>query len=270
MFSSLLNNVRAKAPVVHHITNYVTVTDCANAVLAVGGSPIMADDLGEVCDITSIAGALVINMGTLNERTIASMLCAGKHANRIGCPVILDPVGAGASTLRNETLAQLLREIRFSVIRGNSSEIRAVSAGSGTTRGVDADARDAIDAENLDAAVSFARTLAAKLDTVIAISGAIDLVCSAERAYVIQNGHPMMARITGSGCMSTAVIGAFVGANRENVLDATACAVCTMGLSGQRAAQCATGTGTFRTALIDELSRMDESILKEGIRCEIR
>ncbi len=270
MFSSLLNHVRTQNPIVHHITNYVTVTDCANAVLAIGGSPIMADDLDEVCDITSISSALVINMGTLNERTIASMVCAGKHANRIGRPVILDPVGAGASTLRNDTLALLLKEIHFTAIRGNISEIHAVAAGSGTTRGVDADARDAIGAENLDSSIDFARTLAAKLDTVIAISGAIDLVCDAKRAYIIRNGHPIMARITGSGCMSTSVIGAFVGANSEKALDATACAVCTMGLAGERAAAKTPGTGTFRTLLMDELSLMDESILEGGISCEIR
>ena len=270
MFSTLLNQVRERVPIVHHITNYVTVNDCANATLAVGGSPIMADDLGEVCDMVALSSALVINMGTLNERTVASMLAAGKHANRLGRPVVFDPVGAGASALRNETLAKLLREVHFTVIRGNISEIRAVAAGSGTTRGVDADARDAIQNETLDDAIAFARALAQRLDCVIAISGAIDLVCSADRAYIIRNGHPIMARITGSGCMSTSVVGAFVGASPENALDAAAAAVCAMGVAGELAAQDCPGTGTFRTRLLDALSTLDEAALLGGMSCEAR
>ena len=270
MFASLLKRVRETVPLVHNITNYVTVCDCANAVLAIGGSPIMADDVDEVCDITSGCNALVLNLGTLNQRTIPSMIAAGKYANRMGHPVVLDPVGAGASSLRRETLALLLREVHCSVIRGNSSEIRAVAQGSNTIRGVDADFRDAVTEETLKEALSFAKNLASKLDTVIALSGAIDIVCDSDRAYVIRNGHPMMARITGSGCMSSAVIGAFTGANPKQILDATACAVCTMGLCGERAAAQTNGTGTFRTLLMDELSTMNETILNGGIACEIR
>ena len=134
MFEELLANVRTKTPIVHCITNYVTVNDCANIVLASGGSPIMADDLAEVEDITSISSALVINIGTLNSRTIQSMLAAGQKANALNIPVILDPVGAGASRLRDQTVATLLDKVRFSVIRGNISEIKAVALGSGTRK----------------------------------------------------------------------------------------------------------------------------------------
>lgn len=270
MFDSILSNVRTKNPIVHNITNYVTVNDCANILLAVGASPIMADDIAEVEDITAISSALVINMGTLNERTIESMVRAGMHANKLGIPVIFDPVGAGASRLRNETLVTLFKNIRFSVIRGNISEIHAVAKGSGKTRGVDAAASDAINEANLHGAIEFAKSLAKKLHTVIAISGAIDIVTNGDRAYVIYNGHPVMARITGSGCMSTAVCGAFVGANPENILDATATAVCAVGICGERAAKICEKTGTFRTLLIDEMSVLDENTLTGGLRCEAR
>ena len=144
MFQNLFANVRAKSPLVHNITNYVTVNDCANIVLACGASPIMADDAAEVEDITSLCAGLNLNIGTLNSRTIPSMLLAGHTANRLGRPVVLDPVGAGASHLRTETALRLLREVKFTVIRGNISEIRTLAAGSGTTKGVDADAADKV------------------------------------------------------------------------------------------------------------------------------
>ena len=149
MFRNLFANVRAKSPLVHNITNYVTVNDCANIVLACGASPIMADDAAEVEDITSLCAGLNLNIGTLNSRTIPSMLLAGHTANRLGRPVVLDPVGAGASHLRTETALRLLREVKFTVIRGNISEIRTLAAGSGTTKGVDADAADKVTDETL-------------------------------------------------------------------------------------------------------------------------
>ena len=270
MLTSYLNEVSLKAPIVHSITNYVTVNDCANALLAIGASPIMADDLGEVCDIVKISNSLVINTGTLNSRTLESMLCAGVCANENGIPVVLDPVGAGASTLRNESVIKLLNNIQFSAIRGNISEIRAIAKGHGTTRGVDADLRDAIDEQNLDGAILFAKELAKKLDTVIAISGAIDLVSDKDITYVIRNGHPIMTRITGSGCMSTAVMGAFIGASPSSPLKAAASTVCTMGLCGELAAKKSCSTGTFRTLLIDELSTINETILAGGASYEIR
>ena len=270
MLTSCLREVSRKAPIVHSITNYVTVNDCANALLAIGASPIMADDAAEVHDIVSISDALVINTGTLNARTFESMLIAGKSANEKGIPVVLDPVGAGASALRTESVLRLLNDVRFAAIRGNISEIRSIAKGSGTTRGVDADIRDAIDEENLPASVSFVKALAKKLDTVIAISGAIDLVSDHDTTFVIRNGHPVMTRITGSGCMSTAILGAFIGANPTSPLHATASAACTMGLCGERAAKISTSTGTFRTLLIDELSTINETVLAGGILYETR
>lgn len=189
MFRNLFANVRAKSPLVHNITNYVTVNDCANIVLACGASPIMADDAAEVEDITSLCAGLNLNIGTLNSRTIPSMLLAGHTANRLGRPVVLDPVGAGASHLRTETALRLLREVKFTVIRGNISEIRTLAAGSGTTKGVDADTADKVTDETLDKTVAFAKAFAARTGAVVAVTGAIDIVA------VFQTGKPACERI---------------------------------------------------------------------------
>ena len=273
MFETVLKNVSEKTPLVHCITNYVTVNDVANIVLACGGSPIMADDIEEVEDITSICGALDINIGTLNQRTIASMVAAGKKANALGHPVVLDPVGAGASKLRTETTFSLLKEVKFQVIRGNISEMKTVALGSGTTKGVDADSSDAVTEENLSQSIGFAQELSKKTGAVIAITGAIDLVSDGERTYVIRNGHPMMSKITGTGCMLTGVVAAFCGANPENLLEATAAAVAAMGLCGQlayeRVQAAQGGTGMLRSAIIDAMSRMDAACLNGGMKIEL-
>ena len=215
MFRNLFANVRAKSPLVHNITNYVTVNDCANIVLACGASPIMADDAAEVEDITSLCAGLNLNIGTLNSRTIPSMLLAGHTANRLGRPVVLDPVGAGASHLRTETALRLLREVKFTVIRGNISEIRTLAAGSGTTKGVDADTADKVTDETLDKTVAFAKAFAARTGAVVAVTGAIDIVADGERAFCIRNGHPMMSAVTGTGCQLSALTAAFCAANPE-------------------------------------------------------
>ena len=176
MFGKCLENVRNTVPLVHNITNYVTVNDVANILLACGGSPIMSDDREDVEDITSICGGLNINIGTLNQNTIPSMFLAGKKANELGHPVLLDPVGAGASRLRTETALQLLQEVRFTVIRGNISEIKTLAFGSGSTKGVDADLADAVTEENLDEAVAFVKKMAGTHHCIVAVTGAIDLV----------------------------------------------------------------------------------------------
>lgn len=274
MFQKILDNVAKKPPLVHSITNYVTVNDCANIILACGASPIMADDSNEVEEIIAICNALVINIGTLNERTIAAMLKAGKKANTLGRPVILDPVGAGASALRTNTVFELLKEVRFAVIRGNVSEIKTIDQGSGTTKGVDADISDAVGEDNLDEMIAFAKNLSQKTGAVIAITGAIDLVADSEKALVIKNGHPMMSRITGTGCMLTTVIGSYVGANPDDLLGATGAAVTAMGLCGELAYEKTelqkAGTSSFRMHLIDAMSMLDWETLKGGMKVESR
>lgn len=268
MISQYLERVQQKKPLLHCITNYVTVNDCANMVLACGASPIMADAIQEVEDITTICNGLVINIGTLNERTVASMIKAGKKANALGHPVILDPVGAGASAFRTETVLQLLREVRFTAIRGNISEIKTVALGSGTTKGVDADIADTVTAQTLSEVLRFARKLAQDTGAIIIITGKQDLLTDGVRCCLISNGHAMMSRITGTGCMLTCLLGAYLAANGENAFDACVAAVAAMGLAGEQAYQPGCGTLTFRTALLDAISVMTKDCLEEGAKVE--
>ena len=219
MIGNCLENVRKNVPLVHNITNYVTVNDVANVLLACGGSPIMSDEPDDVADITSICGGLNINIGTLNKNSIESMFIAGKKANELSHKVLLDPVGAGASKLRTDTAVKLAKEIKFDVIRGNISEIKTLALGSGTTKGVDADVSDAVTEENLDNAVAFVKDYAKKSGCVIAITGAIDLVSDGEKCYVIRNGRPEMSKITGTGCQLSGMTTAFIVANPDNVLE---------------------------------------------------
>ncbi len=274
MFEKVIENVRSSVPLVHCITNYVTVNDVANAVLACGGAPIMADDMSEAADITAICGGLNINIGTLNTRTIEAMLIAGKKANELGHITVLDPVGAGASKFRTDTTIQLLKEIHFSVIRGNISEIKTVYAGSGTTQGVEADVNDAVTEDNLEEVVQFAKELSKKTKAVIAITGAIDIVADEKKAYIIRNGHPIMSKITGTGCMLTSIITAFAVANSKNILEAAATAVICEGLAGEKAYERVQamngGTSAFRMCLIDAISQMNDEMISEGMKVEIR
>ena len=269
----MLHNVRRKCPLIHNITNYVTVNDCANIVLACGASPIMADDREEAAEITAICSGLNINIGTLNSRTIASMLIAGKRANELCHPVVLDPVGAGASRLRTETAMKLLEEVKFSVIRGNISEIKTLACGSGTTKGVDADAADQVTEENLDGVISFAKAFARKTGAVIAITGAVDIVADSEKAYCIRNGHPMMSSITGTGCQLSAMTAAFVTANPEQPLEAAAAAVSAMGYAGEIAYSRLTetdGNATYRNYIIDAIYNLTPEMLEKGAKYEVR
>lgn len=272
MFDKILKQVKEKTPLVHNITNYVTVNDCANILLACGASPIMADDVMEVEEITAVSNALVINIGTLNERTIEAMIIAGKKANMLKHPVILDPVGAGASKFRSDTTFRLMREIQFTVIRGNISEIKTVFMGSGNTKGVDADNSEQVIEENLEETVEFIKKLSGRTGAVIAVTGAIDIVADSNIAYIIRNGHPVMSKISGTGCMLTSVIGAFCAANTDNILTATAMSVCAMGLCGEKAYEKMlnedSGTSSFKNYLIDFMSKVDADMLKAGAKIE--
>jgi len=272
MLGKMLENVRTRCPLIHNITNYVTVNDCANILLACGASPIMADDREEVAEITAICGGLNINIGTLNSRTIESMLIAGKRANGLGHPVVLDPVGAGASRLRTDTALRLLREVRFAVVRGNISEIKTLASGSGTTKGVDADVADRVTEENLGDIAAFAKAFAAKNNFVVAITGAIDVVADGDRAYCIRNGHPMMSAITGTGCQLSAMTAAYVTANPEHRLEAAAAAVSAMGLAGEIAHGRLTepdGNSSYRNYIIDAIYNMTPERLEKGAKYEV-
>ena len=273
MFKEMLDNVRKQCPIVHNITNYVTVNDCANILLATGASPIMADDINEVEEITSICSALNINIGTLNSNTIDAMYTAGRKAKELSHPVVLDPVGAGASTLRTATAAGLLRELQPTVVRGNISEIKALASGSSGTKGVDADTYDKITLANIDSAVEFAKDFAARNNTVVAITGAIDIVADSKKAYCIFNGNAMMSSVTGTGCQLSAMTAAYIAANRDNILEATAACVCAMGVCGEIAYARLTkddGNSSYRNYIIDAVYRLDGETLERYAKYEIK
>lgn len=273
MLKECLENVRKTVPLVHNITNYVTVNDVANVLLACGGSPIMSDEAEDVEDITSVCGGLNINIGTLQKTSIEGMFRAGKKANELGHPVLLDPVGAGASALRTNTALELMKELRLAVIRGNISEIKTLALGSGTTKGVDADVADAVTEENLDDAAEFVKEFARKTGSIIAVTGAIDLVSDGEKCYVIRNGRPEMGKITGTGCQLSGMMTAYVTANPENRLEAAAAAVCVMGLAGEigwERMQEGDGNATYRNRIIDAIYNMTGEELEKGAKYEVR
>ena len=267
MLKTCFENVRKTCPLIHNITNYVTVNDCANALLACGGSPIMSDEPEDVVDITTICGGLVLNIGTLNKQTIAGMRAAGKRASELGHPIVLDPVGAGASALRTATASEILDTMDVAVIRGNMSEIKAVAGASAATRGVDVNPDDVVTDENLAASAAFAKELAKKTGAIIAITGAIDIVADDERAFAIRNGSAIMGKITGAGCMLSCLVGAYSVANKENMLEGVVAAIAGEGLCGQIAAERMTeadGNGSFRTYLLDAMYNLDAATLADG------
>lgn len=251
--------VRKKSPLVYSLTNHVTMTDCANILLAAGASPVMSLDEREASDLARIADAVVINFGTPDENSVRAMICAGRAANAAGVPVLLDPVGAGATPLRGEISAMLMKEIRFTAIRGNASEIAFLAGGRFSGRGVDASS-----AEELSQVKEFVKTLAKRSGAFTAASGPVDVVSDGEKTIFVRNGHPIMTQITGSGCMSSAYAGAYLGA--EHSLSAFAASVAAMGVCGeiaQKSLKTGEGTGTFRIRLTDAVSLLDESQMKE-------
>lgn len=273
MLGNCLENVRKKMPLVHNITNYVTVNDVANALLACGASPIMSDEPEDVVDITSICGGLNLNIGTLNESSIRGMFVAGNRAKELGHVVLLDPVGAGASRLRTETAMKIMNTIEPVIIRGNISEIKTLAMGCGTTKGVDADAADTVTEDNLDEMICFAKAFSKKTNAVIAITGAIDLVADEKTCYVIRNGVPQMSKITGTGCQLSGIATAYAIANPEDITKAVAAAVCVMGLAGEigfRNLKEGEGNSTLRNRIIDAICLMDAKTLNQGANYEVR
>jgi len=246
--TELFEALQNKHALIHHITNYVTVNDCANVVLAIGASPIMADEISEVEEMVGICNALVLNIGTANERTIASMLKAGKAANAKEIPVVLDPVGVGATPFRRQSVAKLMEAISFSVIRGNMAEIKTIAGLEAKSAGV-----DSLEEESDGAKIAL--TLAKKLGCVIAITGKIDIVSDGVSTYSLDNGDVALTNVTGTGCMSSSLIGSFLGASNHALASAIA-GILTMSIAGELADK-SQGMGTFRTSLIDAISLMD-------------
>ncbi len=256
--SHTLQKVRDKKPVVHAITNWVTANDVANSLYAIGARPILAIAQEEIEDITSKTHALVLNFGTPTPSRFEVILLAGRRANREGHPVILDPVGAGASPFRTESLKKILSNLKIAVIRGNRSEIGALAGQKSFLAGV-----DCVSAPNdLEQAC---RDLSQKTGAVVVASGPEDLIISSEKKTVVENGHPMMGQVTGMGCMLTAVIGAFHAVEEDPVV-ATISAVAFFGLAGEQAGRLAKGPGTFRPAFFDALYSLTTQQLCDGMK----
>lgn len=264
MLEGLIEAVRKKRPVIHCITNYVTANDCANMVLALGGSPIMADEPLEAAEVAGKCDALVLNTGTFSERTLKAMLLAGRRANQMGIPVILDPVGCGFSGFRTQSVHKLLQEIRFAAVRANPSELIAALGKESHARGVDASEQDG-QAAGKQAAFQFAK----QYGCVAAVTGSIDYVTDGTLITELQNGHPALRRVTGTGCMCSALVGCFCGCTQD-YFAAAAAGVATLGIAGERAfvkvQRGRAGTGSLRAFLIDGVSEMQDSDLSGGLR----
>lgn len=269
--AGVLRQVRERAPVVQCITNFVTVNDCANIILAAGGSPSMAQDPREVEEAVAGVQALVCNLGAIDF--VDSMILAGRRAVQLGRPVVLDPVAAGGTQLRRDASRRLLEQVRFTAIRGNASEIRFLAGQQSAGSGVDAGAADTVTEEGLPAAAELVKGLAQRTGSVIALSGTLDIVSDGRQTAVLRNGCPSMARITGSGCMLTSLIGAFCGGCPEDPFSAVTAAMAVMGTCGElaeaRRLRNGTGNATFRTDLIDAVFTLTEQQLTDRIRYEI-
>ena len=262
-----LDAVRAKKPLVHCITNYVTVNDVANLLLASGASPVMADAIEEVEEMVAIADALLINIGTLNARTVTSMLAAGKRANAKAIPVVLDPVGVGATSYRTEVARRLLDNVQFTLVRGNISEIQVLGMGSGTSKGVDAADHDL--KADVQGRISLAQRLAERYGCMVAISGAQDILVGTDRsAATCANGCAAMQDITGSGCMLGALTAAFLAPTasteqkkNESYQASALAALAAMGVCGEQAWKRAEaeqlGNASLRSFLIDAMYRLE-------------
>jgi len=257
-----LRRVRERRPLVHNITNFVVMNYTANALLACGASPVMAHAAEEVEEMVSLAGALVLNIGTLSPSWVEAMRKAGKRANALHVPVILDPVGAGATRLRTDSARGLMEGVSIQVIRGNASEILSLSGKKSTsrTKGVDS-------VHTVDQVAEMAEVLAKELRTTLAITGPIDLITDGDRVCRVMNGHEMMSRVTGAGCTATVMIGAFL-AVCPDPLEAATTGLSYFGLAGEKAAAQAVGPGSFQIALLDALYGMQEEELKAGARIE--
>ena len=255
-----LKKVREKRPLIHNITNYVVMNCTANALLACGASPVMAHAAEEVEEMVSLAGALVLNIGTLTPQWVEAMLRGGKKANALKVPIVLDPVGSGATRLRTESAERLTRELSIQVVRGNASEVLSLAKKKVRTKGVDS-------LHSVEEAEGAAIALAKELKTTLAITGKVDLITDGKRICKVHNGHEMMGMVTGTGCTATVMIGAFLAVDPDTV-EATTTALAYFGLAGEKAALHAKAPGSYQIALLDALFSMDAEELRRGAKIE--
>lgn len=259
--AGLLTRIRERKPLIHHITNMVVMNDTANITLAIGALPVMSHAPEEVEEMVSLASALVLNIGTLTVELIEAMLLAGKQANERGIPIVLDPVGAGATRFRTQNALRLLSELRIAVLRGNAAEIGALIGVESETRGV---ASISVDA----APLVVARNASSIFGCTVAITGAQDVIVDGERIATVDNGDPLLPAITGSGCMSTSLVGAFLAVEADAWQAATAGLVA-MGIAGEIAAPKASGPGTFRSHLVDAVAALQPEQLTDKQKVSI-
>jgi hydroxyethylthiazole kinase len=255
-----LERVRTEKPIIHHLTNWVTIYDCANIVKVFGASPVMAHAREEVVEMAGIASALVLNIGTLTTDFVEAMILAGNSANRKGIPVVLDVCGAGATKFRDEKCFEILDKVRVSIIKGNSSEVARMAGESVSTRGVDASAVE----KNLQ---QIARSLAEEKNCTVVITGKEDIVTDEKRVLLVRNGHAMMANIVGTGCMAASVIGTFAAVEKDYVSASTAGLVC-YEIAAEIAAAQATGPGSFKERLFDAVYNLDGETVERMQRIE--
>ena len=260
MISEAFEKVRNNKPLVHHITNWVTIYDCANITRAFGALPVMAHAKEESGDMAAIASSLVLNIGTLTPELIDSMILAGKSANKKNIPVVLDAVGVGATKLRDNEALRILSEIKVDIIKGNASEIAKLAGMNVTTRGVESTKVEA----NL---IDVAKNLANKTNSTVVITGKQDIVTNGKKVYLVNNGHAMMGSIVGTGCMAASIIGAFAGIEKDYA-KAAAYALASFGIAGELAAQKSKGPGTFKENFYDEAFNLDAKKLTQMAKIE--
>lgn len=262
IIKDLFKQVRNQGPLVHHLTNVVTINDCANVTLAIGGSPVMATSIEEVAEMACLADALVINLGTIHPEIYESMIVAGQTANQKGIPVILDPVGVGATSFRTEKAKDFLKQVEVSIIRGNATEIYALIGGASKTHGVDAGEVSDISLSEL--AIQAAR----QLKTIIVISGENDFICDGQQQALIENGDIWLTKISGTGCMTTSLIASFAGVT-DDYFHAALAGMSSMSVAGENAKKTLVetdGIGTYRVKLMDEIFKMNGQIWEEHVR----
>jgi hydroxyethylthiazole kinase len=246
----LLDRIKEQKPLIHHITNWVTIYDCANITRAIGALPVMAHAIEEVADMTSIASGLVLNIGTLTPELIESMIIAGKKANQMGIPVLLDAVGVGATALRTDSANKIIDELKVDIIKGNSAEIAVLAGANAVVKGVEA---MGVDGNLAGIATKFAK----EKNACVVMTGVQDIVSNGKDTYLIDNGHKMMGAIVGTGCMASSVICSFSAVEKNYAFATTSALVC-FGIAGELAARASKGPGTFKEAFYDEIYDLDK------------
>jgi len=258
--SSILSQIKEQKPLVHHITNWVTIYDCANIVRAIGALPVMAHAKEEVEQMTGISSALVLNIGTLTTSLVESMIAAGKKANEKEIPVVLDAVGVGATDLRTNKAKEILEKVKISIVKGNASEIATLAGVKAETKGVEAAKVEA----NL---IELAKKLSNEKELTVVITGKEDIVANKDEVFLVKNGHDMMGNFVGTGCMAASVIGSFAAVEKDYG-KAAAAALATFGIAGELASRRHTGPGTFKECLYDEIFNIDEDSIKDMQKIE--